>query len=267
MQAGWGNIEKYGQSSGGVVEMSRKTALVTGASRGIGAAIARKLAGEGFDLVVTCLEESGQIDQVAEDCRASGAEVLVLIGDCSSVDVCKGWVKEALGRFNRLDVLVNNAGITKDGLLMRMTDEQFDQVMQVNLYSAFYLCREVARPMMKQKSGRIISISSIAGVFGNAGQANYAASKAGLIGMARSLARELGSRNITANVVAPGFVDTDMTAGLSEDQKKAILGAVPLGRYADAAEVAGAVSFLAGEDAGYITGAVIPVDGGLGMGH
>jgi len=243
--------------------MSKKTALITGASRGIGAAIARKLAGDGLDLAIACLDENREIDQVAEDCRAIGAEVLVLYGDCARAEVCKGWVGETLERFSRLDVLVNNAGITKDGLLMRMTDEQFDQVMQVNLYSAFYLCREAARPMMKQKSGRVISLSSIAGVFGNAGQVNYAASKAGLVGMTKSMAKEMGSRGITVNAIAPGVIETAMTDAIPGDIKEKMLQSISLGRMGKPEEIAGLVSYLASDSAGYITGQVIVVDGGM----
>jgi 3-oxoacyl-[acyl-carrier protein] reductase len=165
------------------------------------------------------------------------------------------------------EVIVANAGITKDQLLALLKEDAFTDVVDTNLTGAYRVAKRAVRGMMKARRGRLIFISSVVGLYGSPGQANYAASKAGLVGLARSLARELGSRSITANVVAPGFVDSDMTAGLSEDRKAAILGAVPLGRYASADEVAGVVSFLAGPDAAYITGAVIPVDGGLGMGH
>lgn len=243
--------------------MDKKTALITGASRGIGASIARRLAADGFDLVLTCLNDTEPIEPVAKDCRESGAEVLILFGNCADVAVCKGWMKETLDRFGRLDVLVNNAGITKDGLLMRMTDEQFDAVMQVNLYSAFYLCREAARPMMKQKYGRVINTSSVAGVFGNAGQVNYAASKAGLIGITKSMAKELGSRGITVNAIAPGVIETAMTDAIPEDIKAKMLEGIALGRMGKTEEVAGLVSFLASDDASYITGQVIVIDGGM----
>jgi len=229
--------------------------LVTGGNRGIGLAIARRLAAGGDSVTVTSRSGSAVEGLSVVACDVRSAE---------SVDEAFSAVEKEQGP---VEVLVANAGITHDQLLAMLKEDAFTDVLDTNLTGAYRVAKRAVRGMMRARKGRMIFISSVVGLYGAPGQSNYAASKAGLIGMARSLARELGSRNITANVVAPGFVDTDMTAGLSEDQKKAILGAVPLGRYADAAEVAGAVSFLAGEDAGYITGAVIPVDGGLGMGH
>jgi 3-oxoacyl-[acyl-carrier protein] reductase len=186
------------------------------------------------------------------------------VRDPASVDEA---FKAAEAEHGPVEVLVANAGVTRDQLLALMSEDDFGAVLDTNLTGAYRVARRAVRGMMRMRRGRVIFISSVVGLYGSAGQANYAASKAGLVGLARSLARELGSRGITCNVVAPGFVDSDMTAGLPEERKAAILGAVPLGRFASADEVAGVVAFLAGQDAGYITGAVIPVDGGLGMGH
>jgi 3-oxoacyl-[acyl-carrier protein] reductase len=232
-----------------------RSVLVTGGNRGIGLAIAHRLAAAGDTVTVT---------------SRSGAEIAGLtvarcdVRDSAAVDEAFGVAESAHGP---VEVLVANAGVTSDQLLALMSEDAFTSVIDTNLTGAYRVARRAVRPMIKLRRGRIIFISSVVGLAGSAGQANYAASKAGLIGMARSLARELGSRNITVNVVAPGFADTDMTAELSQDRKKAIVASVPLGRTATADEVAGVVQFLAGPDAAYITGAVIPVDGGLGMGH
>jgi 3-oxoacyl-[acyl-carrier protein] reductase len=234
--------------------MSRST-LVTGGNRGIGLAIAQRLAAGGDTVTVT--SRSGE--------AVPGlATVPCDVRDAASVDQAFSAVEAAQGP---VEVLVANAGITHDQLLALMSEDDFTSVIDTNLTGAYRVARRAVRGMMKLRRGRLIFISSVVGLLGSGGQANYAASKAGLVGFARSLARELGSRNITANVVAPGFVDTDMTAVLTDAQKAAILAGVPLGRLASAEEVAGVVAFLAGDDAGYITGAVIPVDGGLGMGH
>ena len=230
-------------------------ALVTGGNRGIGLAIALRLRGAGYTVVV------GSRSGTAPD----GLTAIELdVSDPASI----------IAAFDRIEadhgpvaVVVANAGITRDTLLMRMSDEDIDDVLNTNLAGSIRLARRALRSMLKAKQGRIIFISSVVGLMGSAGQVNYAAAKAGLIGAARSLAREVGSRGITVNVIAPGFVDTDMTAELGEERKAEILGAVPLGRYAQPAEIAGVVEFLAGDSAGYITGAIIPVDGGLGMGH
>jgi 3-oxoacyl-[acyl-carrier protein] reductase len=234
--------------------MSRSI-LVTGGNRGIGLAIAQRLAAGGDTVTVT--SRSG-------DAVAGLATVACDVRDATAVDRAFSEVEAAQGP---VEVLVANAGITHDQLLALMSEDDFTSVIDTNLTGAYRVARRAVRGMMRLRRGRLVFISSVVGLLGSAGQANYAASKAGLVGFARSLARELGSRNITANVVAPGFVDTDMTAGLTDAQKAAILAGVPLGRLASAEEVAGAVAFLAGDDAGYITGAVIPVDGGLGMGH
>src|SRR5215470_10069240 len=234
--------------------MSR-SALVTGGNRGIGLAIARRLAADGDAVTVT--SRSGEAVDGLSVARCD-------VRDAASVDEA---FKAAEATHGPVEVVVANAGITADQLLALMSEEDFTAVLDTNLTGAYRVAKRAVRPMMRLRRGRIIFISSVVGLLGSGGQANYAASKAGLIGMARSLARELGSRSITVNVVAPGFVDTDMTAELSEERKKAIVSGVPLGRMASADEVAGVVQFLAGPDAGYITGAVIPVDGGLGMGH
>jgi beta-ketoacyl ACP reductase len=229
--------------------------LITGGNRGIGLAIARAFADQG--------------DQVAVTHRGSGAPEGLLgvrcdVTDAASVDAAFAEVEEAQGA---VQVLVSNAGITDDTLLMRMSEEQFTRVVDANLTGAYRVSKRAARGMLRARSGRMIFISSVVGLTGSAGQVNYAASKSGLVGLARSIARELGSRSITANVIAPGFVESDMTAELGEKRQKEILEQIPLGRIAQPDEIAAATTWLASESAGYITGAVIPVDGGLGMGH
>ena len=232
-----------------------KVALITGGNRGIGLAIANKFKDDGYQVVVT--HRSGS--------SPTGFEGVIMdVTDSESVNSAIASIEK---KYGRIDVLVANAGITKDGLVMRMSDADFDSVIDTNLNGAFRVARACTRGMMKQKSGRMIFIGSVVGMLGSAGQVNYAATKSGLIGMARSFARELGSRGITANVVAPGFVDTDMTAVLEENRKAEIVAAVPLGRFCTADEIAGVVAFLASPEAAYISGAVIPVDGGLGMGN
>ena len=232
-----------------------RSVLVTGGNRGIGLAIARRLAAGGDSVTVT--SRSG--DPVEGLCV-----VRCDVRDTASVDAAFGAVEQEQGP---VEVVVANAGITQDQLLALMSEEAFASVLDTNLTGAYRVAKRAVRPMMRMRRGRLIFISSVTGLSGNAGQANYAASKAGLVGLARSLARELGSRGITANVVAPGFVESDMTAVLPEERKEAALGTIPLRRFATTDEVAGAVAFLAGADAAYVTGAVIPVDGGLGMGH
>ena len=229
--------------------------LVTGGNRGIGRAIAQKFLANGDTVVVT--SRTGE--------EIAGLHVVKCdVSDTASVDAAFEHIEATWGP---VEVAVANAGITRDGLIMRMSDYDIDDVLNTNLVGAIRIARRAARSMMKARTGRLIFMSSVVGLMGSAGQVNYAASKAGLVGAARSLARELGSRGITSNVIAPGFVDTDMTAELSEDRKNEIVGNVPLGRYATPDEVANVAVFLASPEAGYITGAVIPVDGGLGMGH
>ncbi len=233
-----------------------RTVLVTGGNRGIGLAIARSFAEAGDRVVVT--HRSGEPPEGLDGVRCD-------VTDSASVDAAFTEVEERLG--GPVEVLVANAGVTKDGLLMRMPDEDWDTVLDTNLTGAFRCARRASKGMIRLRRGRIILISSVVGLYGGPGQANYAASKAGLVGLARSITRELGGRGITANVVAPGFIETDMTAALPEDTQKTYTAAIPAGRFASPEEVAAAVRFLAGPDAAYISGAVIPVDGGLGMGH
>ncbi len=238
-----------------MAEQQGRVVLVTGGNRGIGRAIAEAFVEQG--------------DRVAVTTRSGGApdgalDVTCDVTDGEAVDAAFAKVEAELGP---VEVLVANAGVTADTLLLRMSEDDWQKVIDTNLTGSYRLAKRAAKGMLRQRRGRIVFISSVVGLLGSAGQVNYAASKAGLVGMARSLARELGSRSITANVVAPGFVDTEMTAVLTDDQKASIRAQVPLGRYADPDEVAAAVTWLASDGAGYVTGAVIPVDGGLGMGH
>ncbi len=239
--------------------MSR-VVLVTGGNRGIGLAIAEAFVAAGDRVAIT--SRSGDAPAALVD---SGVLVVTAdVTDTASVDAAFDRIESELGP---VEVVVANAGITRDGLVLRMSDEDISTVLDTNLVGALRVARRAAKGMVRLRRGRLVFVSSVVGLLGSAGQVNYAASKAGLVGVARSLARELGGRNITANVVTPGFVDTDMTAVLSDERRAEITGAVPLGRYASPAEVAGTVVFLASDAAAYITGAVIPVDGGLGMGH
>ena len=232
-----------------------RSVLVTGGNRGIGLAIARRLTADGHRVTVT-----HRGDEAPEGLTGVRCDVT----DNASVEAAFAQVEADQGP---VEILVSNAGITNDTLLLRMSEDTFTGVVDANLTGAYRVAKRAASGMLRKRWGRMIFISSVVGLSGGAGQVNYAASKAGLVGLARSVARELGSRNITANVIAPGFVDTDMTRALSEDRRKEILAQVPARRYADPAEIAAAVSFLASNDSGYITGAVLPVDGGLGMGH
>ena len=238
-----------------------RVVLVTGGNRGIGHTIARAFAEGGDTVVVACRSGEAPADLLA--LGAIGVECDVT--DTASVDAAFDAAEARAGA--PVEVVVANAGVTRDTLLLRMSDEDIDAVIDTNLVGALRVTRRAARSMLRLRRGRIVLMSSVVGLLGSAGQANYAASKSGLVGLARSTARELGSRGITVNVVAPGFVDTEMTAVLTEEQRTKILAQVPLGRYASTAEVAGVVRFLASDDAAYITGAVIPIDGGLGMGH
>jgi 3-oxoacyl-[acyl-carrier protein] reductase len=233
-----------------------RNVLVTGGNRGIGLAIARAFAEAGDRVVIT--HRSGEPPEGLQGVRCE-------VTDSASVDAAFTEAEEKLG--GPVEVLVANAGITRDTLLMRMTDEEFDTVVDTNLAGAFRCARRASKGMIRLRKGRIVFISSVVGLYGGPGQTNYSASKAGLVGLARSISRELGARGITANVIAPGFIETEMTAALPEDRKKTYLSAVPAGRFASPEEVAAAVRFIASPEAAYITGAVIPVDGGLGMGH
>ena len=243
----------------------RKAAIVTGASRGIGRAAAVRLAKMGMDIVFTYNSGSAAAEETRALCEAEGARVLAVQADVSKSENCEKLTEEAMKFCGRIDVLVNNAGITRDSLIIRMSDEQFDQVIDTNLKGAFYMMRAVSKQMMKQRSGRIINISSVVGVMGNAGQVNYAASKAGVIGMTKSLARELASRKVTVNAIAPGMIETDMTAAMPEKAKDSMKAAIPLGEMGRPEDIAATVAFLAGEDSSYITGQVICVDGGMAI--
>ncbi|KGO15105.1 3-oxoacyl-[acyl-carrier-protein] reductase [Clostridium botulinum] len=240
-----------------------RTAIVTGASRGIGRAIAKKLASMGANLVLNYRSSAKEIDTLLEEIKEFGIEALVIQGDVSSFEDSKKIVDEAKNKFDAIDILINNAGITKDSLILRMTEEDFDKVISVNLKGVYNCSKHIAPIMLKQRSGKIINISSVVGVAGNAGQCNYAAAKAGVIGITKSLAKELGSRGITVNAVAPGYIRTDMTDALPEKVKKSIEDLLPLKRLGTPEDVAETVGFLASDKAAYITGQVIHVDGGM----
>ena len=244
---------------------TRRAALVTGGGRGIGRAICLALAAQGYDVAVNYAASSAAAEQTAEDCRAYGVQAVTLQADVTDPAACQTLVDTAAKTFGRLDVLVNNAGVTADKLILRMQEEDFDKVINANLKGAFFCCKAACKLMMRQRYGRIVNISSVVGLHGNAGQANYAASKAGLIGMTKSLAKEFAARNVTVNAVAPGFIGTDMTDAMPEAAKQAAMTGIPAGRIGAAEEVANAVAFLAGEGASYITGQVLSVDGGMGM--
>ena len=245
--------------------LDQKIALVTGASRGIGKAIALSLANAGASVAITYRNSSAEAEAIVAEIRAAGGQAEAYQSDASSFAQSKEIVDTVIERFKRLDILVNNAGITKDGLLMRMSEEDWDAVIDTNLKGVFNFVKHASRQMMSQRAGKIINISSVVGVIGNAGQINYAASKAGILGITKSLAKELGSRNIQVNAVAPGFIETDMTAKLNDEQRKALAEEIPLRRTGRAEEIAGVVKFLASSDADYITGQVICVDGGMVM--
>ena len=241
--------------------MTKQIALVTGASRGIGKAIAEKLTQDGFFVIGTATSDTGA-ELISAYLGGNGKGIKL---DVANSDSIAEVIKKITDDFGTPTVLVNNAGITKDNLLMRMKDEEWDDIINTNLTSIFRMSKAVLRGMMKVKTGRIINISSVVGFTGNAGQANYAAAKAGMIGFAKSMAKEVGSRNITINTVAPGFIDTDMTRELNDDIKNTLLGAIPLNRLGEAEEVAHAVAFLASAGAGYITGETLHVNGGMFM--
>ncbi len=244
--------------------MANRIAFVTGASRGIGRACALALSAGGAKVVLAA-RQLDKLEQVAAEIRAAGGEAFVVPIDLASQDSIKEAFSKASKEFGRIDILINNAGLTRDGLAMRMKRDDWDAVLQTNLSGSFFCIQQVLPPMVRERWGRIVNITSVVGESGNAGQANYAASKAGLIGLTKSLAQELASRNITVNAVAPGFVETDMTASLSDELKAKITESVPLKRIGRPEDVAAAVKFLAGDDAGYITGHVLDVNGGMYM--
>lgn len=246
------------------MSLKNQVALVTGASRGIGLAIARRFCQAGASVVV-CGRSEDTIQAVARELTAEGFQVKAVVADISNRDEVDGLVAFTLDQFSKIDILVNNAGVTQDTLLMRMKDDDWNRVIQTNLTGTFYCTRSVIRPMIRQKSGRIINISSIVGTIGNAGQANYAASKAGIIGFTKSVAKEVANRGVTANVIAPGFITTDMTAQLSEADRERMLELIPLSRLGIPEDIAEATFFLGSSGAGYITGQVIHVNGGMGM--
>ncbi|MFT9847896.1 3-oxoacyl-[acyl-carrier-protein] reductase [Aneurinibacillus sp. REN35] len=242
-----------------------KVALVTGASRGIGRAIALELASQGADVAVNYAGSEAAAREVADEIVKLGRRAIVVQANVANAGEAEAMVKQTIDELGKLDILVNNAGITRDNLLMRMKEEEFDDVIAINLKGVFNCTKAVTRPMMKARGGRIINISSVVGVMGNPGQANYVAAKAGVIGMTKSVARELASRGITINAVAPGFIETDMTSILGDDTKESLLSQIPLGRLGKPQDIADIVSFVASEKASYITGQVFHVDGGMYM--
>ncbi len=242
-----------------------KVALITGGTRGIGKEIAYTLAEENYDIIINYRTENEELMKLKKEIEQKRVRCLLLKGDVSNFEDCKKLVEEAINRMNHIDVLVNNAGITKDMLLMRMKPEDFNEVINVNLIGTFNMTKNVINYMMKKRKGRIINVSSVVGISGNAGQTNYAASKAGIIGFTKSLAKEVASRNILVNAIAPGFIQTDMTNILKENVKDEIAKTIPLKRMGTAKDVANVVKFLVSEDSSYITGQVIQVDGGMLM--
>ncbi|MET3207659.1 3-oxoacyl-[acyl-carrier-protein] reductase [Paenibacillus sp. NRS-1782] len=245
--------------------LSGKTALVTGASRGIGRSIALALAEAGANVAVNYAGSEAAAAEVAEQIRAKGVEAITVQANVGRADEADRLIKDVIGAWGQIDILVNNAGITRDNLIMRMKEEEFDQVIETNLKGVFNCLKAATRPMMKQRSGRIINISSVVGVLGNAGQANYVAAKAGVIGLTKSSARELASRGITVNCVAPGFIDTEMTQVLADDLRDNMLSGIPLARLGRPEEIADVVLFLASDASSYMTGQTLHVDGGMYM--
>lgn len=243
-----------------------KTALITGSSRGIGAAIALRLAKDGFDIALNDLN-GGMFENnsIADDIRALGVEAEIFCADVSKYNDCEEMVKAVKERFGTIDALINNAGITRDGLMARMSEEQYDMVIAVNQKSVFNMMKLAGNVMIRQKHGRIVNLASVAGLYGNPGQINYSASKAAIIGMTKTAAKELGSRNINVNAVAPGFIKTPMTDKLTEEQRAKMLEAIAMKRYGEVEEIAGVVSFLCSEDSSYVTGQTIEISGGLSM--
>ena len=245
--------------------MEGKVAVVTGASRGIGKAIAVKLASKGATVVINYNGSRERAEEVKNEVESAGGKAVIIQCNVADFDACKEFIETVIKEQGRIDILVNNAGITKDGLLMKMSEEDFDAVLDTNLKGAFHTIQAVSRQMLKQRSGRIVNISSVVGVSGNAGQANYSASKAGIIGLTKSAAKELASRGITVNAIAPGMIETDMTADLADKVKDEMMKQIPLKRFGQAEDVANAAAFLVSDEAAYITGQVLHVDGGMVM--
>lgn len=244
----------------------KRTAVITGGSRGIGRAICEKFAKEGYNIVINCSSSVQKAEELQDELKERyGTDSIVVKANVQSNEEVKAMIDKTMESFGRVDVLVNNAGITRDGLLIRMSEDDFDEVISANLKGVFNCIKNVSRIMIKQKYGRIVNMASVAGMTGNVGQVNYSASKAGVIGLTKSVAKELGSKNITANCVAPGFIDTDMTKVVPEDVKDAWVKSIPVKRIGQGEDVANAVFFLASENSSYITGQTLPVDGGMTM--
>lgn len=246
-------------------DLTGKTAIITGASRGIGAEIAKRFAQAGAKVVVNYSGSQEKAEAVVASIKENGGEAIAVKANVSDAESVKAMVEEAMAAFGTVDILVNNAGITRDNLMMRMKDDEWDDVINTNLKGVFVCTKAVTRQMMKQRSGRIVNIASIVGVMGNAGQANYVASKAGVIGLTKTTARELASRGITANAVAPGFITTDMTDALNDEIQQSMMAQIPLGRFGKPEEVAKAALFLASDEASYMTGQTLHLDGGMVM--
>ncbi len=247
------------------MRLQGKIAVVTGGARGIGRAIALRFAREGATVMIHYRGQKAKAEEVRTEITHAGGRAEIFAGDIADPESCRFFIAQVLNVFGRIDILVNNAGITRDSLLMKMSDEDFDAVLDTNLKGAFYTTRAVIRPMLRQRSGRIINMASVVGVSGNAGQANYAASKAGIIGLTKAAAREAASRGVTVNAIAPGFIATDMTTALPDKIKERMRADIPLGYFGEPNAVAAAAAFLASEDAAYITGQVLHVDGGMVM--
>jgi 3-oxoacyl-[acyl-carrier protein] reductase len=248
------------------MDFTGKVAVITGSGRGIGKAIAMKLAENGATLVINDVGDSAPAEQTVSEIKNLNRQAMAIMADVSSSTDVSKMMETAIAAYGKVDILVNNAGITRDQLTMKMTDEEWDKVLAIDLKSVFLCTRAVLRPMLKQRSGRIISMSSVVGIIGNAGQANYAAAKAGIIGFTKTIAKEVASRGITVNAVAPGFIDTPMTQVLPEERKQALMNNIPLGYLGTPRDIAETVAFLASEEARYITGQVISVDGGISLG-